>query len=69
MAYNPADISNWLGLSTQVPMHIIYLTSGPSMHLSLMALDVELRHATEAQLQAQNLRLCFTPVDNRLLRP
>jgi hypothetical protein len=59
LAYNPADISNWLCLSTQVPMHIIYLTSGPSMRLSLMTLDVELRHATEAELQAQNLRLPF----------
>lgn len=42
--------ANTLGLTTQVPMQAIYLTSGPSRRLKLGAQKVELRHAPGWQL-------------------
>ena len=42
--------ANALGLTTQVPMRTIYLTSGPSRRLTLGAQVVELRHAPIWQL-------------------
>jgi len=45
-----AASANALGLTTQVPMRAVYLTSGPSRHLNLGAQTIELRHAPNWQL-------------------
>lgn len=45
-----ASAANALGLTTQVPMRSVYLTSGPSRRLKLGAQTVELRHAPMWQL-------------------
>ena len=45
-----AAAANALGLTTQVPMREVYLTSGPSRELKLGAQIVELRHAPAWQL-------------------
>lgn len=45
-----AAAANTLGLTTQVPMRAIYLTSGRSRHLKLGAQTVEFRHAPIWQL-------------------
>ena len=45
-----AAAANALGLTTQVPMKVVYLTSGPSRHLKLGAQLVELKHAPRWQL-------------------
>ena len=44
--------ANTLGLTTQVPIRSVYLTSGPNRHLKLGELAVELRHAPRWQLVA-----------------
>ena len=44
--------ANLLRLSTQVPVRLVYLTSGPSRKLRLSALVLELRHAPRWQLVA-----------------
>ena len=44
--------ANLLRLSTQVPIRMVYLTSGPSRKLRLSALVLELRHAPRWQLVA-----------------
>ena len=44
--------ANALGLSTQVPVRSVYLTSGPNRKLKLGGLAVELRHAPRWQLVA-----------------
>ncbi len=46
--------ANFLGLTDQVPMRMIYLTSGPSRRLRFGALSVDLRHAPRWQLVAPN---------------
>jgi hypothetical protein len=45
-----AAAANALGLTTQVPMRQVYLTSGPTRRLQLGAQTVELRHAPRWQL-------------------
>ncbi len=45
-----AAVANALGLTTQVPMRAVYLTSGPSRRLKLGAQMIELRHAPIWQL-------------------
>ena len=45
-----AAAANALGLTTQVPMRAVYLTSGRSRRLKLGAQNVELRHAPVWQL-------------------
>jgi len=40
-----AAAANRLGLSTQVPVRYVYLTSGPSRYLAFGKLRVEIRHA------------------------
>lgn len=45
-----AAAANALGLTTQVPMRAVFLTSGPSRRLKLGAQTVELRHAPVWQL-------------------
>jgi hypothetical protein len=45
-----AVAANVLGLTTQVPMRAVYLTSGRSRHLKLGAQTVEFRHAPIWQL-------------------
>ena len=45
-----AAAANALGLTTQVPMRAVYLTSGPSRRLKLGAQTVEFRHAPIWQL-------------------
>lgn len=45
-----AVAANALGLTTQVPMRAVYLTSGKSRHLTLGAQTVELKHAQPLQL-------------------
>ena len=47
---NGAAAANRLGLTTQVPMRTIYLTSGRSRLLNLGAQCIELRHAPRWQL-------------------
>lgn len=44
--------ANALGLTTQVPVREVYLTSGPSRQLTLGKLMLELRHAPRWQLAA-----------------
>ncbi len=41
-----AHAANMLGLSDQVPVKIIYLTDGPSRHLTYGGLDIVLKHTT-----------------------
>jgi hypothetical protein len=45
-----ASAANELGLTTQVPVRAVYLTSGPSRRLKLGAQTVEFRHAPTWQL-------------------
>jgi hypothetical protein len=45
-----AAAANALGLTTQVPMRAVYLTSGPNRRLKLGAQTVEFRHAPFWQL-------------------
>ncbi|MGE0717777.1 MAG: DUF6088 family protein [Alphaproteobacteria bacterium] len=45
-----AAAANALGLSPQVPVRTVYLTSGPSRSLTLGAQTIELRHAPRWQL-------------------
>ena len=45
-------MANSLGLTTQVPVRSVYLTSGPNRKLTLGELTVELRHAPRWQLVA-----------------
>ena len=45
-----AAAANALGLTTQVPMRAVYLTSGPSRHLKLGAQLIEFQHAPIWQL-------------------
>ena len=47
-----ASAANVLGLTTQVPVQSVYLTSGPSRRLQLGAHTVHLRHAPRWQLAA-----------------
>jgi hypothetical protein len=51
-----AAAANALGLTTQVPVRTIYLTSGRSRRLALGNLAVELRHAKPWQLGKGNAR-------------
>ena len=46
--------ANALGLTTQVPVRSVYLTSGPNRNLRLGEVAVELRHAPRWQLAAPN---------------
>ena len=46
--------ANALGLTTQVPVHPVYLTSGSSRKLKLGEQTIELRHAPAWQLVAPN---------------
>lgn len=48
--------ANALGLTTQVPVKSVYLTSGPNRKLRLGGLSVELHHAPRWQLTAPHRR-------------
>ena len=48
--------ANVLGLTTQIPVQLVYLTSGPSRRLHFLRLLVRLRHAPRWQLVAPNRR-------------
>jgi hypothetical protein len=50
IAPSGAATANQLGLTTQVPLRPLYLTSGRTRHLKLGAQTVELRHAPRWQL-------------------
>jgi hypothetical protein len=50
IAASGAAAANQLGLTTQVPLRPLYLTSGRTRHLKLGAKIVELRHAPRWQL-------------------
>ena len=50
IAPSGAATANQLGLTTQVPMRPVYLTSGRTRHLKLGAQTVELQHAPRWQL-------------------
>lgn len=54
VASHGAVAANALGLTTQVPVRSVYLTSGPSRKLKLGAQTVELRHAPSWQLLLAN---------------
>ena len=45
-----------LGLTSQIPVRSVYLTSGPGRRLRFGSLDVELRHAPRWQLAAPRRR-------------
>ena len=45
-----------LGLTTQIPVRSVYLTSGPDRRLRFGSLEVELRHAPRWQLAAPHRR-------------
>lgn len=47
---NGAAAANKLGITTQVPVRTVYLTSGPSRRLRFGAQTVELQHAPQWQL-------------------
>jgi len=51
---NGAAAANALGLTTQVPVRSVYLTSGRSRTMNLGKLAVELRHAPRWQLALAN---------------
>jgi hypothetical protein len=51
---NGAAAANALGLTTQVPIRSVYLTSGRSRTMSLGKLVIELRHAPRWQLTLAN---------------
>lgn len=46
--------ANAFGLTTQVPIRSVYLTSGPNRNLTFGRLTVEIRHAPRWQLAAPN---------------
>ena len=46
--------ANFLGLTTQVPMRLSFLTSGPSRKLRFRKLEIPLRHAPGWQLVGEN---------------
>ncbi|EJL24470.1 hypothetical protein PMI01_04651 [Caulobacter sp. AP07] len=50
IASHGAAAANALGLTTQVPIREVYLTSGPSRRLKLGVKSVDLRHAPKWQL-------------------
>lgn len=50
IAEHGAVAANRLGLTTQVPVREVYLTSGAGRHLTLGAQPIELRHVPEWQL-------------------
>ena len=50
IASNGAVAANALGMTTQVPVRSVFLTSGPSRKLQLGRQEVELRHAPPWQL-------------------
>lgn len=50
IARHGAAAANALGLTTQVPTRLVYLTSGPSRQLKLGAQVVELKHVPSWQL-------------------
>jgi hypothetical protein len=50
IAPHGAAAANRLGLTTQVPMRTMYLTSGPSRKLKLGAQSIELKHVPSWQL-------------------
>jgi Family of unknown function (DUF6088) len=50
IAVHGAAAANSLGLTTQVPVRQVYLTSGPSRRLHFGAQTVELQHAPRWQL-------------------
>jgi hypothetical protein len=50
IAAHGAAVAILLGLTTQVPVRTVYLTSGPSRRLSFGAQTVELQHAPRWQL-------------------
>jgi hypothetical protein len=52
-----AAAANALGLTTQVPVKLVYLTSGPTRRLFLGRQSVELRHAKPWQLARGNERV------------
>jgi DNA-binding GntR family transcriptional regulator len=54
IASHGAAAANALGLTTQVPIREVYLTSGPSRQLKLGSRSVELRHAPKWQLTLAN---------------
>ncbi len=54
IVYSGGSSANFLGLTTQVPMREVYLTSGPSRELRFQALKVSLRHAPNWQLVGEN---------------
>jgi len=45
-----AAAANKLGLTTQVPVRMVYVTSGPSRRLTLGANEIELKHVPEWQV-------------------
>ncbi|WP_366556655.1 DUF6088 family protein [Aquibaculum sediminis] len=49
-----AAAANRLGLSPQVPLYSVYLTSGPTQRLTLGKQTIELRHAPRWQLLMPN---------------
>jgi hypothetical protein len=54
IAPHGAAAANRLGLTTQVPMRMAYLTSGPSRQLKLGAQNIELKHVPPCQLLNAN---------------
>ena len=56
VAVHGAAAANTLGLTTQVPVRGVYLTSGPSRRLKFGAQTVEMRHAPHWQLVLPNRR-------------
>lgn len=48
------SVANALGLTTQIPVKPVYLTSGPNRRLKFGEMAVELRHAPKWQLVSPN---------------
>lgn len=49
-----AAAANKLGLTTQTPVKLVYLTSGPSRKIRLGKQEIQLRHARAWELKAPN---------------
>ena len=50
-------LANAFGLTTQVPVHPVFLTSGPSRRMTLGEMRIDLQHAPSWQLMAPHTRV------------
>ena len=56
IVHSAGSSANFLHLTTQVPMRLVYFTSGPNRQLHFRALKVKLLHAPQWQLVGEDRR-------------